>query len=70
MKIGLVCNNSSDTEYNQTREEQHAEPEMESQNGFAIVINGHSLVHALHPQMEQLFMDVSTQCNFIYFISY
>ncbi|XP_048524345.1 probable phospholipid-transporting ATPase IM isoform X2 [Dendroctonus ponderosae] len=31
--------------------------------GFAIVINGHSLVHCLHPQMERLFLDVVMQCK-------
>lgn len=31
--------------------------------GFAIIINGHSLVHALHPQLEKLFLDVCTQCK-------
>ncbi|XP_046399812.1 probable phospholipid-transporting ATPase IM isoform X3 [Ischnura elegans] len=31
--------------------------------GFALVINGHSLVHALHPQLEQLFLDVASQCK-------
>lgn len=31
--------------------------------GFAVVINGHSLVHALHPQLEQLFLEVSSQCK-------
>lgn len=32
--------------------------------GFAVVINGHSLVHALHPQLDQLFLEVSSQCKF------
>ncbi|KRT86590.1 hydrolase, partial [Oryctes borbonicus] len=35
----------------------------ESNAGFAIVINGHSLVHCLHPQMEGLFLEVVTQCR-------
>ncbi|GJQ74496.1 hypothetical protein Trydic_g21365 [Trypoxylus dichotomus] len=35
----------------------------ESTTGFAIVINGHSLVHCLHPQMEGLFLEVVTQCR-------
>ncbi|XP_058803142.1 phospholipid-transporting ATPase ID isoform X4 [Phymastichus coffea] len=52
----------SDTEYNPTREESD-EHEQDSQVDFAVVINGHSLVHALHPQMEQLFLDVSCQCK-------
>ena len=30
---------------------------------FAIVINGHSLVHALHPQLEKLFLEVASQCK-------
>ncbi|XP_025986048.1 phospholipid-transporting ATPase ID isoform X3 [Solenopsis invicta] len=53
---------SSDTEYNPSRDEQD-EHEMEHSTGFAVVINGHSLVHALHPQLEQLFLDVSSQCK-------
>ncbi|XP_011498734.1 PREDICTED: phospholipid-transporting ATPase ID isoform X3 [Ceratosolen solmsi marchali] len=53
---------SSDTEYNPSREEAD-EHEGDTQAGFAVVINGHSLVHALHPQMEHLFLDVSCQCK-------
>ncbi|XP_017889668.1 phospholipid-transporting ATPase ID isoform X6 [Ceratina calcarata] len=53
---------SSDTEYNASRDEQD-EHEMEQATGFAVVINGHSLVHALHPQLEQLFLEVSSQCK-------
>lgn len=59
--IFLTC--SSDTEYNPSRDEQD-EHEMDQATGFAVVINGHSLVHALHPQLEQLFLDVSSQCKF------
>ena len=32
-------------------------------SGFAIVINGHSLVHALQPSMELLFLDVAANCQ-------
>ncbi|XP_067214700.1 phospholipid-transporting ATPase ID isoform X3 [Linepithema humile] len=53
---------SSDTEYNPSRDEQD-EHEMEHSTGFAVVINGHSLVHALHPQLEQLFLEVSSSCK-------
>jgi hypothetical protein len=38
--------------------------ESDATGGFAIVINGHSLVHALHPQMEKLFLEVSSQCEY------
>jgi hypothetical protein len=38
--------------------------ESDTSGGFAIVINGHSLVHALHPQMEKLFLEVSSQCEY------
>jgi hypothetical protein len=38
---------------------------MENSTEFAVVINGHSLVHALHPQLEQLFLEVSSQCKWI-----
>nr|CAD7407111.1 unnamed protein product [Timema poppensis] len=37
--------------------------ESENVAGFAVVINGHSLVHALHPQLEKLFLEVSCQCK-------
>lgn len=32
-------------------------------SGFALVINGHSLVHALQPSMELLFLEVASQCK-------
>nr|CAD7200129.1 unnamed protein product [Timema douglasi] len=38
--------------------------ESENVAGFAVVINGHSLVHALHPQLEKLFLEVSCQCEY------
>ncbi|XP_023245345.1 phospholipid-transporting ATPase ID [Copidosoma floridanum] len=54
----------SDTEYNNpTREEADDQEPDDLQPAFAVVINGHSLVHALHPQMEQLFLEVSCQCK-------
>lgn len=31
--------------------------------GFALVVNGHSLVHALQPTMELLFLDVASRCK-------
>ncbi|XP_051169972.1 phospholipid-transporting ATPase ID isoform X3 [Leptopilina boulardi] len=52
----------SEADYNATRDEVD-DHEMEQAACFAIVINGHSLVHALHPQLEQLFLDVSSQCK-------
>jgi phospholipid-translocating ATPase len=35
----------------------------ETSAGFAIIINGHSLVHCLHPQLERLFLEVVMQCK-------
>src|SRR5690242_4616817 len=35
----------------------------DSFGGFALVINGHSLVHALQPRMELLFLDVASNCK-------
>ncbi|XP_063383163.1 probable phospholipid-transporting ATPase IM [Cydia fagiglandana] len=32
-------------------------------NGFAIVINGHSLVHCLHPKLEEKFLEVVLHCR-------
>ena len=34
----------------------------ESNTGYALVINGHSLVHALQPKLEKIFLDIGTQC--------
>ena len=31
--------------------------------GFALVINGHSLVHALQPGMELVFLGVAEHCS-------
>ena len=31
--------------------------------GFALVINGHSLLHALDPKLELLFLDVASSCK-------
>lgn len=37
---------------------------MEDYNsGFALVVNGHSLVHCLHGQLEKIFLDVISQCR-------
>ncbi|XP_064118289.1 phospholipid-transporting ATPase ID-like [Macrobrachium nipponense] len=35
----------------------------ESNGGFALVINGHSLVWALNPKLELLFLEVASQCR-------
>lgn len=35
----------------------------EDNTGFAIVINGHSLVHCLTPEMEDKFLDIAAQCK-------
>lgn len=35
--------------------------------GYALVINGHSLVYALQPKLESLFLDVGTQCQLFFF---
>lgn len=30
---------------------------------YALVVNGHSLVHALNPQLEQIFVELACQCK-------
>ena len=62
LKKKTLLVHSSETDYNPTRDEAD-DHEMEQTACFAIVINGHSLVHALHPQLEKLFLDVSSQCK-------
>jgi phospholipid-translocating ATPase len=37
--------------------------EPEATGGFALIINGHSLVHALHPKLEKMFVEVACQCK-------
>ena len=32
-------------------------------SGYALVVNGHSLIHALSPSMEQLFLSVAEHCS-------
>lgn len=51
---------STELEYHGGQEEIQIE---ESSAGFAIIINGHSLVHCLHPQLERLFLEVVMQCK-------
>lgn len=44
----------SSTEYNYSgANAENADVGADEGNGFAIVVNGHSLVHCLHPQLEQ-----------------
>lgn len=37
--------------------------EIEDHTGFAIVVNGHSLVHCLTPTLENRFLDIASQCK-------
>ncbi|XP_055690523.1 phospholipid-transporting ATPase ID isoform X1 [Lutzomyia longipalpis] len=37
--------------------------DVEENTGFAIVINGHSLVHCLSPELEDRFLDVASNCK-------
>ncbi|CAG9815317.1 unnamed protein product [Phaedon cochleariae] len=39
------------------------QPHKSDDPGFAIVVNGNSLVHCLHPQLERLFVEVVMQCR-------
>lgn len=38
-------------------------PDLQHSNEFALVINGHSLIHALHHDMEQLLLDLGCSCK-------
>lgn len=51
---------STELEYRGASPEEKTE---DTSGGFAIVINGHSLVHCLHPKLERLFLEVVTQCR-------
>ncbi|CAL8087177.1 unnamed protein product [Orchesella dallaii] len=41
----------------------HPGDDSEGNGGYAVVMNGHSLVHALHPQLEQLFLELASNCR-------
>ncbi|XP_017076835.2 LOW QUALITY PROTEIN: phospholipid-transporting ATPase ID [Drosophila eugracilis] len=36
---------------------------VDENTGFALVVNGHSLVHCLSPEMENKFLDIASQCK-------
>ncbi len=40
------------------------DPSPDSNSEYAIIINGHSLVHALNPQLEQVFLELASQCTY------
>lgn len=66
MKSPTIIKNSNDSYFSTELAYHGASPESkieESSAGFAIVINGHSLVHCLHPQMERLFLEIVTNCK-------
>ena len=74
MKKFLSCFSSEvDTifENNQTSRDQtkasdstpSKDPDIEDGSGFAIVVNGHSLVHCLSIDMEQKFLEIASQCK-------
>ncbi|XP_048484790.1 probable phospholipid-transporting ATPase IM isoform X4 [Plutella xylostella] len=50
-------------EYNSGPHSAEAADAADDANGFAIVVNGHSLVHCLHPKLEEKFLDVVLQCR-------
>lgn len=39
------------------------DPSLEDTSGFAIVVNGHSLVYCLTPELEERFLDVASHCK-------
>lgn len=41
----------------------NAQDELNEFGGFALVINGHSLIHALDSKLEMLFLDVASSCK-------
>ncbi|CAH2015795.1 unnamed protein product [Acanthoscelides obtectus] len=55
------------TELEQHRDEEVPPPLSDDPNAddqiFAIVVNGHSLVHCLHPNLERLFCEVTSRCR-------
>lgn len=38
-------------------------PDLEENTGFAMVVNGHSLVHCLSSQLEEKFLDIASSCK-------
>ncbi|XP_036318105.1 phospholipid-transporting ATPase ID isoform X3 [Rhagoletis pomonella] len=41
----------------------HPDEVIEENTGFAIVVNGHSLVYCLSPELESKFLDIASQCK-------
>ncbi|XP_067642214.1 phospholipid-transporting ATPase ID isoform X3 [Eurosta solidaginis] len=41
----------------------HTDELIEENTGFAIVVNGHSLVYCLAPELESKFLDIASQCK-------
>lgn len=56
----LFENNCNESHHNKTTSSPDDE---DTSAGFAIVINGHSLVHCLSVELEQKFLEVATQCK-------
>lgn len=51
------------------RETDYHKPDIEEDTSllFALVMNGHSLVHVFHPQVEKMFLEVSTMCKLLFY---
>lgn len=58
-------NSSTELEYRGGSQDNSPDSEApeEMNIGFAIVINGHSLVHCLNHQLEHMFLEVVSQCR-------
>jgi phospholipid-translocating ATPase len=54
---------ANDKERNDQPEASPLPPVAEENTGFAIVVNGHSLVHCLTPELEDKFLKIASQCE-------
>lgn len=59
----LLKNFSTELEYRGGSQEASTGSPDEVNAGFAIIINGHSLVHCLNHALEHMFLDVVSQCR-------
>ncbi|CAD7087029.1 unnamed protein product [Hermetia illucens] len=56
------CNQLFEGSEKNSKDNSHSN-DLEDNSGFAIVINGHSLVYCLTPELENRFLDIASQCK-------
>lgn len=63
MSISAECNQLNGDNEKSSPAVNISTSEIEENTGFAMVVNGHSLVHCLSSQMEERFLDIASNCK-------